>query len=241
MKSSHGKHLTYFALMEALEGEGCPLCVLVLGALRRYFDSLVYEQVNDPLIRENLRASQGFCAAHGEMLRQARSGLGSAIMHRDLLNTIARRLERESHSQQSPADWLQGLVQGGRTRHALPLAATLPCPACVYACESEQKYVDTLLGNWGDEELRSAFRSSAGLCLPHLRMTLGRARDPESFEAMKTAQLEIWGELIGELDEFVRKHDYRFSGEPMGEEGTSWSRAIDLISGLWQVAGSRCL
>jgi hypothetical protein len=240
VKSSHTKHLTYFALMDALEGEGCPLCALVLGTLRRYFDSLVYTQVNDPLIRTDLRSSLGYCAAHGELLRQARSGLGSAIMHRDLLNTAVRRLEQESHTQQSPADWLQGLLQAGRARHELPLAAAQPCPACVYACESEQKYVDTLLAHWVDEEVQSAFRSSAGLCLPHLRMTLGRASDPERFEAIKTAQLQVWGELIGELDEFIRKHDYRFSGEPMGAEGNSWSRAIDLVSGRWQVAGSRC-
>lgn len=95
MARSQAKHLTYFALLEELEGDGCAHCALVLRALERYFDGLVYEKVNDRSIRETLRASHGFCPAHGEMLRQARSALGSAIIHRDVLNSVARQLEQE--------------------------------------------------------------------------------------------------------------------------------------------------
>lgn len=239
MARSHTKHLAYFAFMEALEGEGCPLCFLVLRALERYFDGLVYEKVNDPGIRDALRASQGFCAAHGEMLRAARSALGSAIIHRDLLNTLVRRLERESRPPPSPTDWLRALVHTNHAQQETVLGGADLCPACIYAHEMEQNYVDTLLDNWGDESLQGAFRHSAGLCQAHLRMVLGRATDPAVFEAIKAVQLEIWRGLLGELDEFIRKQDYRFSDEPIGDEGTSWSRAINLVSGVWQAAGSR--
>ena len=60
MARSQPKHLTYFALLDGLEGDGCALCALVRRALERYFDGLMYEKVNDPSIRETLRASHGF-------------------------------------------------------------------------------------------------------------------------------------------------------------------------------------
>jgi hypothetical protein len=239
MARSESKHLTYFALMEGLEGESCALCALVLRSLERYFDGLVYAKVNDRGIRETLRASHAFCAAHGEMLRQARSALGSAIIHRDVLNSVARQLEQGTRPPQSPIDWLQAALdtrQSQREGYLLPVA---PCPACLHARQAEQNYASTLLANWDDDKLQAAFRRSPGLCVPHLRLTLGSAVDSEKFEAIKTIQLKKWQALISELDEFIRKQDYRFSHEPKGSERNSWSRAIDLVSGLWQVAGSQ--
>jgi hypothetical protein len=37
--------------------------------------------------------------------------------------------------------------------------------------------------------------------------------------------------LAGELGEFIRKNDYRFSAENVGKEKDSWLRAIELVSG----------
>jgi len=239
MEGPETKHLSYHALVEVLDGDRCPFCSLVQSAMERYFGTVVYEQVNDIGMRAALRASQGYCAAHGEMLRQARSALGSAIIHRDLVNTLARALEGERLPANTPQDWLRGLVDAGHRPRGQVLGVAEPCPACLRVYEREQNYIDTLLLNWDDELLQSKFRASAGLCLSHLRLTLGRTKDAARFDAIKAAHLAIWRDLIGELDEFIRKQDYRFADETIGAEGTSWSRAIDLVSGTWQVAGSR--
>ena len=238
MHRSETKHLSYHALVEALDGDGCPFCALVIAALERYFRTVLYEQVNDIDLRASLRASQGYCAAHGEMLRQARSPLGSAIIHRDVLNTLARSLEAEPLPEGSSRNWLRGLVDPGRRTQDLAIGEAEPCPACLRVREREQHYADTLLLNWGDERLQHKFCDSPGLCLSHLRLTLARTRDPAQFDALRAAHLAKWRDLIGELDEFIRKNDYRFADEEIGVEGTSWSRAIDLVSGAWQVAGS---
>lgn len=238
MQRSETKHLSYHALVEALDGDGCPFCTLVTGALERYFRTLLYAQVNDIDLRATLRATQGFCAVHGEMLRQARGALGSAIIHRDIVNTLVRALEEERPPANTSRNWLRGLVDPGRRTEDLALGKAKPCPACRRVREREQHYADTLLLNWDDERLHHKFHDSAGLCLSHLRLTLARTRDPVQFEALRAAHLDIWRDLIGELDEFIRKNDYRFAGEGIGAEGTSWSRAIDLVSGAWQVAGS---
>ena len=239
MQRSETKHLSYHALVDVLDGDGCPFCALVTGALERYFRTVLYEQVNDIGMRAKLRESQGYCAAHGEMLRQARSALGSAIIHRDIVNSLARTLEEEHPLSDTPQSWLRGLV-GAEPRPQDPvLGGAQPCLACQRVRERERNYADTLLLNWDDELLQTKFCNSSGLCLSHLRVTLARTRDAGQFEALKAAHLTIWRDLIGELDEFIRKNDYRFANEEIGAEGTSWSRAIDLVSGAWQVAGSQ--
>ena len=238
MQRSETKHLSYHALVEVLDGDGCPFCALITSALERYFRTVLYEQVNDIDLRATLRKSQGFCAAHGEMLRQARSALGSAIIHRDVLNTLARSLEAEPLPAHASRNWLRGLVDPDRRPRDPVLGGTEPCPACQRARERELNYADTLLLNWDDTLLQTKFRDSAGLCLSHLRLTLVRTRNADQFEAIRATHLTIWRDLIGELDEFIRKNDYRFADQEIGAEGTSWSRAIDLVSGVWRVAGS---
>jgi hypothetical protein len=238
MQGTETKHLSYHALVEALDGDGCPFCTLVTAALERYFRTVLYEQVNDIGMRANLRESQGYCAAHGEMLRQARSALGSAIIHRDIVNTLVRTLEGERPPENTPRSWLRGLVGADHRPQEQVLGGAEPCPACLRVREREVNYADTLLLNWDDERLQRKFRSSSGLCLSHLRLTLARTRDPALFETLRAVHLDLWRGLIGELDEFIRKQDYRFADEEIGAEGTSWSRAIDLVSGSWQVAGS---
>ncbi len=69
MTDSH--HTVYFEIQDALAEPGCALCQLALRSLRNYFDGLVYESVNDPGIRDAIRAAHGFCEVHGRMLQGA--------------------------------------------------------------------------------------------------------------------------------------------------------------------------
>jgi len=45
------------------------------------------------------------------------------------------------------------------------------------------------------------------------------------------AQRRIWERLLAQLSEFIRKNDYRFRDEPVGEEGDAWLRAIAALAG----------
>ena len=51
--------------------------------------------------------------------------------------------------------------------------------------------------------------------------------------ATVAAQRAVWERLNGELEEFLRKSDYRFQKEPFGAEKDSWQRAISAISGQY--------
>ncbi|HWQ12741.1 MAG TPA: DUF6062 family protein [Roseiflexaceae bacterium] len=223
-------HTLFFELREALAGPECALCALLRRSLRRYLDAVAYEGVGDRRVREVIRASRGFCAAHGRMLRASRDALGAAIVHRDVLGTLMRQL---SEAQRTPPTIEARLRRAVRrpARDTSPLPAEAPCPACIYLREQDEVYGSALAHHVGDGTLEGALRASAGLCLPHLRATLARAPDTHTFDRLREAQLEVWRRLADELDEFIRKQDYRFQAEPSGAESDSWARAIGLVSG----------
>ncbi|HEY3229453.1 MAG TPA: DUF6062 family protein [Roseiflexaceae bacterium] len=228
-------HTVYFELREALAGPSCALCTLALRSMRRYFETLGYESVNDPGIRDAIRAARGFCEVHGRMLREARDALGTAIIHRDVIMSVAETLGALAYRPTSLGDRLRQAIggewTGGTNGRVDALTPQQPCPACARRQRTDQIYVDALLQHLGDDDLLPRFRDSAGLCLPHLRLALERALDAATFERLRDAQTTIWQRLVGELDEFIRKHDHRFAAEPPGDERTAWSRAVDLVSG----------
>jgi hypothetical protein len=81
MKRKPEEHLPYFTVLEAFQkAKGRAMCELEADAARRYLDSLLYESVNDPGVRENLIRSKGYCLRHAHLLLGFKDGLGTAIL-----------------------------------------------------------------------------------------------------------------------------------------------------------------
>ena len=80
-------------------------------------------------------------------------------------------------------------------------------------------------------ELSEAVRQSSGVCLPHLRQSLGMKASAEARQILLELAAQRWQELRAELAEFIRKNDYRFSQEGFGEECDAWLRASAVITG----------
>jgi hypothetical protein len=223
------RHTPFFELQTALREPGCAICALALRTLERYFAGLVYEKINDISTRAAIRGAAGFCAAHGAMLREARSALGIAIVQRDVLRASAAALRE---AQQGGRGWRAALF-GERGQQA-PLAPGDLCPACRLADQTAAMWVDLFARHFG--ELRPDFQASSGLCREHLRVTLAH---PAAGAELREDQLAIWARLEAELDEFIRKHDHEFAREEVGPERDSWSRATELLAGDWRVMGGR--
>lgn len=228
------QHTPFFELQVALEAAGCPICGLTARALERFFAGLVYEKVNDRSLRESIRRAYGLCAAHGAMLRSARSALGVAIIQRDVLRAAAAAVGAEGSASRPARGWRAGLL--GARPPADPLAPAGPCVACRLADETAAHWAGVLGQHFA--ELRPQFQASGGLCLSHLRGALAAA--PAAVAAgLRDDQLAIWARLEAELDEFIRKHDHQFAGEQVGAERDAWARATDLLAGDPRAAGSR--
>lgn len=220
-------------LLAAMKHPACPLCVLVERAERKAVATLLYEQVGDRRSRDVLRASRGACVRHTAMLAEGRSALGVAIVSRDVLRTLTAELEALGGEVPS-LGWLkERLGVGGGAQLAARIEPQAGCPLCAAREQIEGPLVAGLLHNLADPAFADSFSRSAGLCRLHLVRAL-RAADADGARALAARQAAIWRQLEAELDEFIRKHDYRFRAEAFEAERDSWRRALQQISGWYE-------
>ena len=232
---------SYFEFLDACKQHGCPLCRLGHASAQRHLTHLIYDGVNDIPTRALLRDSYGYCHEHAWLLPESGESapLGIAIIHRDVLNTLRQRLQEAKFTRERGA--------GLRARFSAPkpelavdptvtryLPAQAACPACAQRAEAEQLSLTSLLEalDKEDKAMLEALASSEGLCLAHLRMALGQARNQETFDALVSLTSAQLDELIHDLDEFVRKNDHRFRDEKISApEADGWRRALQRVSG----------
>ena len=220
------KDTLYHELLDALRADGCAMCSLSRKASDSYIRALLHEGVTDPDLREKLRDAHGLCYRHGwRMAQQRGSVLGTAIVYRDVINALTKTLEK---AEAPPTRW-----RGGRGTLAERLAASRECPACSLDADAERRAAKTLLKHVTDPEIASSYVSGGGLCLPHFRAVLAQS-NARATRRLVDWQTEVYRVLRGQLDELIRKHDYRFSAETIsGEEADAWERAVAAIVGDW--------
>jgi hypothetical protein len=220
-------------LLEAMGKHACPLCVLVERIERKAVDLFLYDQVNDISRRDALRASRGLCLHHTAMLAEGRSALGIAILSRDILRAMTAELENAAPGDTAALGWLRDrLGAGAGAQLATRIGPQAPCPMCDERPRIEAPLIAGLLRNFGDESFAAAFDECGGLCRAHLAGAL-QAADAASARALAIRQAAAWRRLEAELDEFIRKHDFRFQGEVLDAERDVWRRALRLASGWY--------
>jgi hypothetical protein len=231
--------MSFYDLRDALAQPGCAVCRLKADAVDRFLDGLLWESVNDPGRRREIRQARGFCHRHAWSLVRVSASLGVAIITRDVLQSALAAMDSAPFQATSP--WSMRRVQEALDPRQ-PAAATAElvarlepqaaCPACVWAEKMEGVYLGEFVGHLlGQDGLLADYESSDGLCLPHFRQALARVRDERVFEALVDAQRAIWERLIAHLSEFIRKSDHRFRNETWGEERDAWLRAIAALAG----------
>ena len=229
----------FYDLRDALAEPECAICRLTAKAADQTLESLLWESVNDPEVRHDIRQAHGFCHEHSWRLARHRASLGATIITNDVLRDVLRTME----AAQFQALPILSLRRAQEMRAPeRPAAATAdvvtqltpqrPCPVCIEADKMERIYLSSLVENLpGEDGLLDTFRSSDGLCLPHLRQALTQVRDEAVFEALINAQRAIWERLADQLSEIIRKADYRFQDEARGEESGASLRAIAALAG----------
>lgn len=237
------KFVTYFELLDAFREPGCPVCTkLERGALKS-LDGLMYEQVNDPYVRDRLVESHGFCNWHAWMLPGiSNSALGVALIYRHLLGETLGHLHAARQEARPRGRWRRLWTRlRGVQEDPLPFLAwrrgRRGCYLCTFARRSEHDDLTTILEFVSEPEFNEGLTRSAGLCLPHLCAALAIGRDHPNLQRLIAIHEARWQDLAWELGEFARKFDYRYSNEVRGQEGSSWHRVLDLFVGRAAVFG----
>jgi hypothetical protein len=213
---------TAFEVREALAAPGCAVCTLAIRSVRRLIRSIAYEQVNDLELRARLRRTRGFCNPHAHLwLAHARSVLGSALIYRDVLRASLDDLDSAAKGR---GRIFQGLFNGASERSSSELA----CPLCAAQADAEARYLEALLATLAADP--GTLADSDGLCRVHTlaAVRLGGPALP-AIVARARAQIEA---IVADLDEVIRKEDYRFRHEARTEaERSAAARAVAWAAG----------
>jgi hypothetical protein len=227
----------YHDLLEALRSVGCPICRLALTQTERSVLYLMNDRILDEGTYKSFRERRGLCSEHAW---QAVRGMGGsttlAIFYNVAMDEILRTIEA-TPVQGGKRGFLSGGAKSAGSALADKLEATGPCKVCDQVQEAEARFLLILSRHLGDPAIAEAYSASDGLCLPHFRIGLRAAESAEAAEGLIGVQREIWMRRKAELEEFIAKQDYRRSGEALGSEGTSWSRAAAWTAGEEGVFG----
>lgn len=224
------RHMTCHNLMDAMKKPGCFVCRLVSETVDRYLDTLLYENVNDVGVRKNLRESNGFCPKHAWLLCEYGDPLGHSIIYGDLVDGVLDSLKGLLVSPPHP-------LSKTTNSHAKRLLPGQKCPACLVARGAQERYIVVLLEELASDPMFEVkFASSSGLCLRHLVEALEASRNDEATRRLLRVSIGKLEKLKAHLAEVKRKHDYRFSKEPWGDEQDAWIRAVEVWGGLRQTA-----
>ena len=202
------RHLPFFKLLEALESPGCPVCRQADEAAGDTIRHLLHELVNDDRLRSRLAGSFGFCHDHAWRVVAQTDVLGTAILHRELVDRFRRQL-RDGEP-----------VPNGAAR----------CLVCEVAEDTAAGSLQTLVAHLDDPAVEHAFAASDGLCRDHYAEAARRAPPGTGLDGLQRRCLD---RLVAQLDELIRKQDHRFRDEELEPgERTAWMRAVASVSGL---------
>jgi hypothetical protein len=224
-------------LFDAFREPGCPVCMLALRAVSQYMNSTNYDALGDPAIRQQFEASLGFCTAHAHQWLEEAFVLGTAQMFRDVIRSLHRDLRSQASRGRGFGRRMSSMLGG--TGESPVRDPSRPCPACEIVAETETRLTRTLVKGLGDEPFRNAYVTSDGLCIPHLRTALAGATDAAAFDSLRDRALSTQEALLADLDETIRKHDYRFRHEPAGSEAGSPARAVAHVAGARGIVDRR--
>jgi hypothetical protein len=229
----------YFDILEILAKGRCPACELTRQKAMHYIDHALYGLVTDPHAQNLFADTGGYCRRHAEMLLKIPwgSALGVAILYNRLIEDAAGKLKagrEESTAGEKRSTFSAGLLSGRGRQKNLSQDANPDCLACKVERETEQGVLHTLTGTLcaGDGRMLGAVEGSEGFCLYHLDLALKNPLNGKVETALRRHGLRRAEHLLGELKEFMRKSDYRFTREPMGGEGDSWMRAVAWVTGV---------
>ncbi len=232
--------LSWVEIKDAFESEGCPICYIMLKSIKKYFNSLLYEYVLDAGVHKKMIASLGLCNTHTYLLMEEEKKL-----HSDGLNIAAlyeTSLQKEIKVIQRVNKNVRGFNKKYLTKffksnnelndykkffHAV-MNVTGECIGCENQKHTESYYTHEMLRLWTDGEFQELF--SGGeilLCRNHFLFLVNEAEKRETINYFVNEHIRKLDKLYSRLEEFIRKHDYRFKNEMTDDDRKSWKKLLE--------------
>jgi len=216
-KKKPEKHVHFFKLVDSFSAAGCPFCFYVQNRMQRYFETLLYEGVNDRAFRRKFNAAGGFCKRHVGQLGSYNDGLAVAILYQPILEKAVSKGAPRPRGV-AGLRGVAGTFRASRTSRGRKAAV---CPACEAEAASRDAYVRVFTHFVEDDELAAAYGHSPGFCHPHYRqITASLTSVPEWLE---DAQAKALSQLADGVDRLIEFSNFT------GEAATNLSREDQLV------------
>lgn len=223
-------------IYEAFEaGSECPICLieekLEKGFISSYLNAAAMEPAERVLVNKH-----GFCGSHLHMMYKEHKNLPIALqLHTYMINQekgVFKKLEealrqgkRVSKNSESLSEYINGITNS--------------CIICNKIGENIQRYYETLLSMWqNDEKFKKLCLESRGFCMPHFaelysksqKALYGKVRE-EFAGWIINRQKESWSRLEKQLKSYTEKFNYQNAGLPRDESSDALSRSINKLKG----------
>jgi len=210
------KHLSYFAVLDSFNSKECPVCFLVKKRIEKYFDDLLYENVNDISFRKEFLKNCGFCNYHSYKFLSYNDGLAVSLTHRDLV-----------------VDWIKRLKAGSIKYSLRKKLIDANCIVCRLAKEAEERYISIIIKYLDDEEFKSKFLLSEGLCIPHYEILLTKMKAPPRW--FSDFHVKRYEEILSKLDRYLDSCNFSL-GEKRpalaNDEELIWKKVVKMLFGF---------
>ena len=248
-------HIDTIPVWDAMKLDGeCLMCALErkteLGEAERYLGASVMEP--DVRIKVNDR---GFCRKHHAMLFSMSNRLGHALMLESHTIEIREKLARINDKLDKSAKQLINSGIGDKlngknkaaTQEILKQAQAVnemadTCLMCDTIAENMGRYLHTFFHLYqNDTDFRTKFKSSKGLCLPHMGQLLEAAAQElgpkdlgEFVQIVTKLEQENFDRIQEDISWFIKKFDYRYENE-------SWKNSKDAVERTVNKARGWCV
>lgn len=222
----------------------CPLCNLERQLETEAVEYSLGAAMMEPDFRVNSN-EKGFCNHHFNMMFQSEKKLPLALVLDTHLNEIREKLDGFDKLKEALTCEKKGIFKKSTTKDEIRSLQKFcdnlqkTCVVCEKVTYTMERYIDTLLYMWAkDDEFKTKFANSKGVCMKHFKMLIDRAphelkdTDTRVFIAMLIEKQQSELERIQEdIHKFTLKFDYRNRDMDWGTAKDSPKRTIEKLSG----------
>lgn len=198
----------YYDFMDFFDKDDCPICLMRKKWAHEFVDAFLYEGVNDRSFRKIIRDNGGFCRRHAYDMMAQGDPLAHSILYSDLIGDYLKNIDAKKK---------KGCLMCDKEQEADKIMYRAFMEYFINDEPFRQKIADT----------------KCCICRPHLKELKDVfGRNKNALKDLYAVQIDNLTRAKEHLDEIVRKHDYRYTDEPLTEpERLAWKRAVKLMVG----------
>ena len=225
------------------QNDVCPLCFLKDKSESDYLDYYLGPSLMEPDTR-TITNKSGFCPDHmGKLNKREANRLGLGLMlhtHlKDIDGDINAKLKKVAPAKGNLFKGRDGEYKSNLNKLAdLIDSRTSSCPICEKLDFTMERYADVLVWMFShDKDFKPKFASCTCHCMPHvaslLRSCANKMSQNEAAEFLPVLAAgfdSTMKELIGDVEWFTLKFDYRNNDKPWGNSKNSIQRSMRFLS-----------